>query len=108
MTEFFSEWRKTPWWLRFLGKPAWMRDRYASPMVGGGWDGWEFTHNVKVRRGRAAGAGKGEKHWKAAMTEEWVLAIRADPRPQSVIAKDYGIRQQAVSKIKRRQTWAHI
>lgn len=62
----------------------------------------------KVRRGRAAGAGKGEKHWKASMTEEWVLAIRADPRPQAVIAKDYGIRQQAVSKIKRRQTWAHI
>lgn len=42
MSETFSEWRNTPWWLRLFGKPALMRDRYASPMIGGGWDGWEF------------------------------------------------------------------
>lgn len=43
MSEFFSVWRLTPWWLRILGKPKWMRDRYASPMIGGGWDGWDFA-----------------------------------------------------------------
>lgn len=47
MSESFSEWRKTPWWLRLLGKPAWMRDRYASAMIGGGWDGWEFAASKK-------------------------------------------------------------
>lgn len=46
MSETFSKWRVTPWWLRLLGKPTWMRDRFASPMIGGGWDGWEFTDNI--------------------------------------------------------------
>ena len=62
----------------------------------------------KVRRGRAAGAGKGEKHWKASLNAEQVEAIRADPRSQHAIAADYGIRQQAVSKIKLGQTWGHL
>lgn len=43
MSEVFSDWRLTPWWLRILGKPKWMRDRYASAMIGGGWDGWDFA-----------------------------------------------------------------
>jgi hypothetical protein len=62
----------------------------------------------KTRRGRAAGAGKGAAHWKAILTDADVLAIIADARPQSVIAAQYGIRQQAVSKIKLKQTWAHL
>lgn len=37
-----SVWRKTPWWLRIFGCQALMRDHYASLMIGGGWDGWEF------------------------------------------------------------------
>lgn len=44
----------------------------------------------------------------AKLTNEQVLAIRADPRPQTVIAKDYGIGQMTVSNIKTRFTWRHI
>jgi hypothetical protein len=39
----YGPWFKTFWWLRLLGKPAWMRNTYASWMIGGGWDGWEFS-----------------------------------------------------------------
>ena len=48
MSEFHSDWRQTPWWLRLVGKPAWMRDRYASMMIGGGWDGWDFAENPAI------------------------------------------------------------
>jgi hypothetical protein len=41
--ELYTDWRKTPLWLRIFGAPAWMRSRYASAMIGGGWDGWEFS-----------------------------------------------------------------
>ncbi len=34
-----------------------------------------------------------------------VLAIRDDPRPQTVIAKEYGLCQATVSEIKRRLIW---
>jgi len=44
----------------------------------------------------------------AKLTEQQVRSIRDDPRPQPVIAADYGIRQPTVSKIKLRQRWAHI
>lgn len=59
----------------------------------------------KVSRGRAAGAGRGARHWNAALSADDVEAIRNDPRTQSEIGAAYGIRQQAVSKIKRGQTW---
>lgn len=40
---------------------------------------------------------------------EWdVQAIRADSRFQSHIAKDFGISQATVSRIKRRECWQHI
>ena len=42
------------------------------------------------------------------LTEAQVRAIRADPRPQTAIAKDYGIGQMTVSNIKTRFTWRHI
>jgi hypothetical protein len=37
----YNEWKPTPWWLRWRGK--YVRSRYASAMIGGGWDGWEFS-----------------------------------------------------------------
>lgn len=44
----------------------------------------------------------------SSLTVEQVLAIRADTRSQSVIAKDYGIGQMTVSRIKRRIRWSHV
>jgi hypothetical protein len=36
----YDPWKKTPWWLRWLGSER--RKRFASPMIGGGFDGWEY------------------------------------------------------------------
>lgn len=62
----------------------------------------------KVRKGRARGAGRGSAHWKNKLTELQVRAIYEDPRTQAIVAREYGIHQQAVSKIKLRQTWKHL
>ncbi len=43
----YSEWKPSPWWLRPLGR--YVRSRYASMMIGGGWDGFEFTDNLEDR-----------------------------------------------------------
>lgn len=61
----------------------------------------------KVAKGRARGA-NGESHWKAKLTEEKVLAIRADQRIQRLIAADHGVSQRSISLIKRRETWSHV
>lgn len=44
----------------------------------------------------------------AKLSEVQVLAIRADKRKYPLIAKDYGIKDSAVSKIKLRKRWGHI
>ncbi len=59
------------------------------------------------RKGRIARQ-VGELSGMAKLTEEQVLAIRKDPRPHRVIAKDYGISNRNVSGIKRRETWKHL
>lgn len=51
---------------------------------------------------------RGENQGSHKLTAEQILAIRADPRQQKTIAKEYGIRQGHVSRIKRRAAWAHI
>jgi len=50
----------------------------------------------------------GELHGLSKLTEEQVKAIRADVRSQSIIAAEYGVQQPSVSKIKRRERWAHL
>jgi hypothetical protein len=39
----YDHWHHTPQWLRWLGKPKWRRQRYASWMIGGGRDGFEYS-----------------------------------------------------------------
>ena len=50
----------------------------------------------------------GEKNLSATLTEQQVLEIRKDPRPQRTIAAEYGCVQQTVSRIKRRKIWKHL
>jgi hypothetical protein len=40
----YSEWKKTPWWARWLGK--YWRSVYAPWQIGGGWDGFEFSNET--------------------------------------------------------------
>jgi len=51
---------------------------------------------------------KGEDHHKTTLTAEEVQAIRESTLPQRVVAKQYEISQQSVSKIKLGIRWSHI
>jgi hypothetical protein len=50
----------------------------------------------------------GEAHHRSKLTVAQVIAIRNDPRPQRVIAADYGMQQPQIGAIKRRAAWTHI
>ncbi len=58
-------------------------------------------------RGRNANLG-GENNGQSKLTKEDVLAIRADPRSQRDIAKDYPVNNGTIGKIKTRSIWRHI
>jgi hypothetical protein len=42
------------------------------------------------------------------LSDDKVRAIRADPRPQVLIAEEYGISQPAISFIKSRKTYRSV
>lgn len=42
------------------------------------------------------------------LTEEKVLALRADGRPYRVLAVEYGVSVKTVGRIKRREKWKHL
>ncbi len=48
---------------------------------------------------------RGEDNGMAKLTWEKAQAIRTDPRPQREIAKEYGVHQMTISKVKRGETW---
>ncbi len=56
----------------------------------------------KARQSRGAGTGVSK------LTQEQVVAIKADARLQKEIALSYGISQSAVSEIKLGKTWKHV
>lgn len=59
----------------------------------------------RVAKGRSA---KGSRNARAKLTNEKVLAIRADGRPIAEIAADHGVTSQTISHIRTRRTWTHI
>lgn len=65
------------------------------------------TDNQKdmAAKGRAA---SGERNSQSTLKADQVLAIYADPRPQPEIARQYGVRQSAVSRIKTGNRWASV
>jgi hypothetical protein len=64
------------------------------------------THADNMRDMKMSNRRKGKCASK--LTAEKVIRIRSDVRPQSIIAADYGIGQDHVSRIKARKTWSHI
>lgn len=63
----------------------------------------------RAARGRSKGGGQRgtECPW-AKLDETTVRRIRADKRPGSVAAREYGINSGTFYKIKRRERWSHI
>ena len=59
----------------------------------------------KIRHGTCQ---VGESHPQARLTITEIDAIRDDPRPHKVIAAEYGVERSNISKIKARQSWAHV
>lgn len=50
----------------------------------------------------------GERNGRARLSTDQVLSIRSDSRPQSVLAYEYGVGQQHISRLKGRKRWAHV
>jgi len=77
-----------------------------------------YTHPERLARGDRNGSrlhpesrSRGEDHVSSKLTGAAVLAIRARlaaGERQSDIASDYGIAQTQVSRINRRESWAHL
>lgn len=62
-----------------------------------------------IERGRLTRANqKGAANPRARLTDDDVRAIRDDPRTATAIASDYDMGLTAISRIKRRQSWAHV
>lgn len=51
---------------------------------------------------------QGELNTSAALTDEAVRAIRADPRSTRKIAESYGVSRTSVSNIKQLKSWTHV
>ena len=61
-----------------------------------------------ARKGRRRGRMVGESNHKAKLTAEQVVAIRRDPRIQIEIARDYGMSQPQIGKIRQGLQWRHV
>lgn len=51
---------------------------------------------------------RGETAGNSRFTNEQVAAIRADPRPYSVIAREYGVSPSAIGDVRAGRSWAHV
>jgi hypothetical protein len=69
---------------------------------------WDTASNNQRDRVKHGTSNRGERCGAAKLTEEQALKIISDPRPQSQIAKDYGVLQNTISRIKTGRRWAHL
>ena len=68
------------------------------------WDTPKANHADKLKHGTS---NTGERCNWAKLTKEQVIAIRNDDRLQRVIAEEYGVRQNTISRIKNGTRWTH-
>lgn len=68
------------------------------------WDTPKNNHADKIRHGTT---NRGERCGTAKLTLEQVRAIRLDTRFQRIIAEEYGVKQNAISRIKNGHRWQH-
>ena len=68
------------------------------------WDTPKNNHADKVKHGTT---NRGEQCGTAKLTLEQVRAIRQDDRLQRIIAVEYGVRDNTISRIKSGKRWTH-
>ena len=68
------------------------------------WDTSKNNHADKVKHGTT---NRGEQCGTAKLTLEQVRAIRQDDRLQRIIAAEYGVRDNTISRIKSGKRWTH-
>jgi len=68
------------------------------------WDTSKNNHADKVKHGTT---NRGERCGTAKLTQKQVDEIRQDNRLQKLIAADYGVLQNTISRIKTGKRWAH-
>lgn len=56
-------------------------------------------------RGRTS---RGEKHWKAKLTEADVRTIRSSRETQAALARRFGVTILSIHNIRHRKTWRHV
>jgi len=69
---------------------------------------WDTASSNQADRVRHGTSNRGERCGSAKLTELQVIAIRNDNRLQRIIAKEYGVRESQISRIKNGVRWAHI
>jgi len=68
---------------------------------------WDTTKNNQADRVKHGTSNRGEKCASAKLTKEQVNRIRNDTRLQRVIAEEYGVQPNTISRIKSKKRWAH-
>ena len=72
------------------------------------WLGTQADNNAdRDRKGRRV-TPRGEEHANAKLTEEAVLAIRADRRPLADVATEHGVSLATISEVRNRKRWVHV
>jgi hypothetical protein len=66
------------------------------------------THADNMRDMAVMGGSRGERNGRAKLTEDAVLAIRLARKSQSQLAKEFGVSQQIVSRIRLGQALGYL
>ena len=68
---------------------------------------WDTPKNNQADRVKHGTTNRGEQCGKAKLTLEQIRVIRQDNRLQRIIAAEYGVQQNTISRIKSGIRWAH-
>ena len=80
-------------------------DRSNNALANISWKTHVENERDKVKHGTHT---RGERSGTSKVTEEIVRAIRSDTRSGDAVARDHGLSFQQVSRIRRRERWAHV
>lgn len=69
---------------------------------------WDTPRNNQLDRIKHGTSNRGERCAAAKLTEAQVRAILADTRLQRIIAAEYGVLQNTISRIKSGKRWKHV